>query len=69
MVYNEELPAERTNRNYYLQLVSYLQGYKKALTDERVWTVVSGRLGKILKIVSIISLNNYLFVTYNLRFY
>ncbi|KAG8037721.1 hypothetical protein G9C98_005932, partial [Cotesia typhae] len=50
MVYNEELPAERTNRNYYLQLVSYLQGYKKALTDERVWTVVSGRLGKILKI-------------------
>ncbi|XP_044599449.1 protein timeless homolog isoform X2 [Cotesia glomerata] len=50
MVYNEELPAERTNRNYYLQLVSYLQGYKKALTDERVWTVVSSRLGKILKI-------------------
>ncbi|XP_057326747.1 protein timeless homolog [Microplitis mediator] len=50
MFYNEELPAERTNRNYYLQLVSYLQGYKKALTDDRLWTVVSNRLGKILKI-------------------
>lgn len=52
MVYNSELPAERTNRSYYLQLVNYLQSYKKALTDDRIWSVASSRLGKILNIVS-----------------
>lgn len=52
MVYNSELPAERTNRSYYLQLVNYLQSYKKALTDDRIWSVASNRLGKILNIVS-----------------
>ncbi|KAK0096098.1 hypothetical protein PV326_006481 [Microctonus aethiopoides] len=50
MVYNSELPAERTNRSYYLQLVNYLQSYKKALTDDRIWSVASNRLGKILNI-------------------
>ncbi|XP_034934838.1 protein timeless homolog isoform X2 [Chelonus insularis] len=50
MIYNEELPTEKTSRNHYLQLVSYLQCYKKAFTDERIWAVVSERLGTILKI-------------------
>jgi len=36
----------------YQQLVSYLQEYKAALSDENVWLAVAERLGNLLKIVS-----------------
>lgn len=36
----------------YQQIVSYLQEYKAALTDENVWLAVAGRLGNLLNIVS-----------------
>jgi len=36
----------------YQQLVSYLQEYKAALSDENVWIAVAERLGNLLKIVS-----------------
>ncbi|KAF7990289.1 hypothetical protein HCN44_000094 [Aphidius gifuensis] len=49
MVYNEEIPKEKTNRNLYLQLVGYLQSYKTSLTDDRLWKVASSRLSKILE--------------------
>lgn len=51
MVYNEEIPKEKTSRNLYLQLIGYLQSYKTALTDDRLWKVASSRLGKILNMV------------------
>lgn len=51
MVYNEVLPSEKTNRNMYQQLVLYLQQYKFALADDRVWSVVAQRLKKILNTV------------------
>lgn len=38
--------------NLYQQIVSYLQEYKAALTDENVWLAVSKRLGDLLNIVS-----------------
>lgn len=52
MVYNEEIPKEKTNRNLYLQLVGYLQSYKSSFTDDRLWKVASSRLSKILEMVS-----------------
>lgn len=54
MLFNDVLPTEKTSRNIYLQLVGYLQGYKKSLANEQFWGVVSDRLSKILKIVSIL---------------
>jgi len=36
----------------YQQLVSYLQEYKAALSDETVWIAIAERLGNLLKIVS-----------------
>ncbi|KAG7212904.1 hypothetical protein KM043_002254 [Ampulex compressa] len=52
IIYNEQIPTEKTTRSLYQQIVMHLQNYKVALTDERIWTAVSGRLGKILNIES-----------------
>ena len=52
MLWNEELPTEKTVRNYYLQIESHLQSYKEAFNDETVWAVLSTRISKILEIVS-----------------
>ncbi|KAK2582183.1 hypothetical protein KPH14_004539 [Odynerus spinipes] len=50
LIYNEEIPTEKTMRNFYLQIISYLQSYKVALTDDQVWAMVNSRLTKILSI-------------------
>ncbi|XP_063971887.1 protein timeless homolog [Diachasmimorpha longicaudata] len=50
MLFNDILPTEKTSRNIYLQLISHLQGYKKALANEQFWGVVSNRLSTILRI-------------------
>lgn len=52
MLWNEQLPAEKTIRNFYLQVEGHLQNYKEAFADEAVWAVLSTRLSKILEIVS-----------------
>jgi hypothetical protein len=52
LLYREELPAERTSRNYYLQIITHLQSYKAAFCDDRVWAILSVKLGNILQIVS-----------------
>lgn len=52
VIYNEQIPTEKTTYSLYQQIVSYLQEYKAALTDENVWVAVAGRLGKLLNIVS-----------------
>lgn len=44
---------EKITRNYYLEILRHLQQYKVAMSDDRVWTVVSQHLGKLLGIVSI----------------
>lgn len=53
MIWNEEVPAEKTTRNHYIQVEEHLQSYKEAFADENVWAVLSTRLSKILEIVSI----------------
>lgn len=52
VIYNEQIPTEKTTYSLYQQLVSYLQEYKAALTDENVWLAIAGRLGNLLNIVS-----------------
>lgn len=53
LLYREELPAEKTSRNYYLQIITHLQSYKEAFCDHTVWALLSKKLGYILQIVSI----------------
>lgn len=53
LLYREELPAEKTSRNYYLQIITHLQSYKEAFCDHTVWALLSKKLGCILQIVSI----------------
>lgn len=52
VIYNEQVPTEKTMHNFYQQIISYLHEYKTALTDDHVWLAVAGRLGNLLSIVS-----------------
>jgi len=52
LLYREELPAEKTSRNYYLQIITHLQSYKEAFCDHTVWALLSKKLGCILQIDS-----------------
>lgn len=53
IIYNEQIPSEKIERTIYQKLISYTQLYKVALTDDRIWTVLSNRLSTILQVVSI----------------
>ncbi|KAL0125370.1 hypothetical protein PUN28_004481 [Cardiocondyla obscurior] len=50
LIYNEQIPTEKTTYSLYQQIVLYLQEYKAALTDENVWSAVAGRLANLLNI-------------------
>lgn len=50
MFYNDELPTEKVTRTLYQEIVSHLQGYKIALTEEGVWNTVRDHLSKLLSI-------------------
>ncbi|XP_017753046.1 PREDICTED: protein timeless homolog [Eufriesea mexicana] len=50
IIYNEQIPNERSEYAIYQKLVAYTQAYKVALTDDRIWAVLSNRLSKILKL-------------------
>ncbi|KAG8233129.1 hypothetical protein J437_LFUL010359 [Ladona fulva] len=50
ILFGEELPDEKVMRNYYLQMIGHLQGYKEAFVDENVWTILGKNLGDILQI-------------------
>lgn len=50
ILWNEELPTEKTARNFYLQIEGHLQSYKEAFADEAVWAVLSTRLSQILEL-------------------
>ncbi|XP_054719103.1 protein timeless homolog [Uloborus diversus] len=48
LLYKEELPDEKLERNVYLQIVSCLQTYKKALIDSTFWKALYVRLYNLL---------------------
>ncbi|XP_076654997.1 circadian regulator timeout isoform X2 [Halictus rubicundus] len=52
LIYNEKIPTDKMERSIYQKLVFYTQKYKAALTDDRIWTTLSERMSRILKVDS-----------------
>ncbi|KAK8723590.1 hypothetical protein OTU49_011453 [Cherax quadricarinatus] len=50
LLFHEELPEEKVTRQQFLQLVTQQQGYKEAFIDEKVWSVLVGKLGELLQL-------------------
>ncbi|KAL2717469.1 protein timeless isoform X1, partial [Vespula squamosa] len=50
LIYNEQIPMEKTMRSFYLQIISHLQSYKVALADDQIWKIVNNRLTNIFSI-------------------
>lgn len=48
LLYNEELPADKVQRNQYLQIVSHLQSYKPTLASSKLWNVLTDKLKVLL---------------------
>lgn len=63
LLYNEELPNEKVQRNQYLQIVSHLQSYKPTLASSKLWSVFTDKL-KILLVKVIILFSQ---IYFNLR--
>ncbi|XP_015364645.1 PREDICTED: protein timeless homolog [Diuraphis noxia] len=49
LIYNEQPPIEKTQSQYYLQMVSHLQKYKRAFTDINVWKVIVNKLAEVIQ--------------------
>lgn len=54
LLFNEELPTEKTARHYYLQHISHLQSYKPCLALDKFWMVLTDKLKLLLVKVSIL---------------
>lgn len=50
ILWNEEVPTDRTVRNFYLQIEDHLQRYKEAFTDDSIWAILSTKLSRILEL-------------------
>ncbi|CAH1404037.1 unnamed protein product [Nezara viridula] len=48
IIYNEVVPTDKNDLNQYLQLVSHLQVYKEAFSDQKIWSVLTERLSTLL---------------------
>uniref|UniRef100_A0A2S2NUZ1 Protein timeless n=1 Tax=Schizaphis graminum TaxID=13262 RepID=A0A2S2NUZ1_SCHGA len=49
LIYNEQPPTEKTQSQYYLQMVLHLQKYKRAFTDINVWNVIVNKLAEVIQ--------------------
>lgn len=49
LLFREELPEEKTARNYYMQLQRYRQAYKEAFVDQLLWKVLAESLSGLLR--------------------
>lgn len=47
--FQEEIPEDKISNNIYLQLITYLQNYKKSFCDLEVWKALARQMAKILK--------------------
>ncbi|CAH1999400.1 unnamed protein product [Acanthoscelides obtectus] len=54
ILFDEEVPTDKTARNHYLQMEEHLQSYKEAFVDDDVWAVLSTKLSQILEIVNLL---------------
>lgn len=48
LLFNEEMPTDKVERNYYLQHVSHLQSYKPVLASDKFWIVLTDKLKLLL---------------------
>ncbi|XP_059621722.1 protein timeless homolog [Phlebotomus argentipes] len=51
-LYHNEVPKDKTNHRFYLELNFILRGYKEAFADEFVWIVLKNHLQKLLETTS-----------------
>ncbi|VVC29572.1 Hypothetical protein CINCED_3A024542 [Cinara cedri] len=49
LIYNEQLPADKVPRQYYLQLELHLQKYKRAFTNIKVWKIIANKLAEVIQ--------------------
>lgn len=52
LIYNEQMPVEKIQSQYYLQMVSHLQKYKRAFTDVAIWKIIVDKLAEVIQAVS-----------------
>ncbi|XP_066948216.1 protein timeless homolog [Macrobrachium rosenbergii] len=50
LLFREELPEEKVTRQQYLHLLSQQQGYKESFVEEKVWSILVGKLGELLQL-------------------
>ncbi|EFX80319.1 putative TIMEOUT/TIM-2 protein, partial [Daphnia pulex] len=48
LLFNEEMPTDKVERNYYLQHVGHLQSYKPVLASDKFWVVLTDKLKLLL---------------------
>ncbi|KAF6207220.1 hypothetical protein GE061_018460 [Apolygus lucorum] len=48
LVYNEVIPTDKFEHNYYLEITSHLQQYKESFNDHRAWAPFTERLSELL---------------------
>nr|AUI80375.1 timeless 2 [Euphausia superba] len=49
LLFHEELPEEKVTRNHFLQILSQQQTYKESFADEKLWSVLVGKLSELLQ--------------------
>ncbi|ESP02893.1 hypothetical protein LOTGIDRAFT_230391 [Lottia gigantea] len=50
LCFNNQIPEDKTLRNYYLEIESHLYNYKEAFVDEELFAVLTEKIGDILKL-------------------
>lgn len=50
LCFQNHVPSDKTQRNYYLEIVGFLQLYKEAFVDEQLIAVITKKLGDLLQL-------------------
>ena len=57
LLYEEDIPKNKTSRNYFHQLEEYARAYKEALVDQLAWESLAEKLKSLLNLL--VSLNTF----------
>ncbi|KAI0224465.1 hypothetical protein LSAT2_024533 [Lamellibrachia satsuma] len=50
LCFQNHIPEDKTNRNYFLEIESHLQSYKEVFVDEAFFAIITKKLGDLLKL-------------------
>jgi len=50
LLYEQGLPKDKTLQNHFMTITRHLQSYKSAFVDEAFWTVMGGKLAKLIEV-------------------